>query len=168
LISRGSLSPSEVPEKAGVLGTEGRAIAVVDVCAASVWSGRVHKLFLAAGACLAIGCSAPARLAGRWVFLTHTSDEHPVAVGQSDVPRAGGPLHLVPGSAAAGACLPAEEYEQMFGATCEHESEGDAPGAESYVRWYCGGDLVVRARMEPCEERRDRFRVVEIAVATHE
>jgi hypothetical protein len=73
----------------------------------------------------------------------------------------------VPGSPAAGASLPAEEYEQMFGGTCEHESEGDA-SAEAYVRWYCGGDIAVRVRMEPCEEHRDRFRVVELGVATHE
>ena len=122
---------------------------------------------LAIGCVLAIGCAAPARLSGRFVYLTNRSDEHPVAVGQSDMPQAGGPLHLVPGSPAAGACMPAEEYEQMFGGTCDHESEGDAPGADANVRWYCGGSIAIRVRLEPCEEHRDRFRVTELAVATH-
>ena len=91
----------------------------------------------------AVGCAAPARLSGRFVYLTNASDDHPVAVGQSDQPQAGGPLHLVPGSPAAGACLPAEEDEQMFGETCEHESEGDAPGADAYVRCATSGELVL-------------------------
>jgi hypothetical protein len=113
---------------------------------------------------LASGCGGPARLAGRWVYLTNGGD-HPVAVGQADQPSGGGPLHLVPGSPAAGACMTAEEYDRTFGGICEHEPEGDAPGADANVRWYCGGDLVVRVRLEPCE-RRDRFRVAEVAVAT--
>jgi len=109
-------------------------------------------------------CASTARLTGRWVFLS--GGEH-IAVGQSDQPMGGGPLHLVPGSPAAGACLPAEDYETAFGGTCEHEPEGDAPGVDTYVRWYCSGALTVRVRLEPCE-RRDRLRVAEIAVATRE
>jgi hypothetical protein len=107
-------------------------------------------------------CTSTARLSGRWVLLTGNTG---IAVGQSDQPSGGGPLHLVPGSAAPGACLPSEEYERAFGGTCPHEPEGDAPGIEDRVRWYCHGDLAVRVRLEPCE-RRDRLRVVEIAVAT--
>lgn len=142
---------------------------MIDVCAARVWTPHVMlRLALLFAPCLlALGCAAPARLSGRYVYLTNRSDEHPVAVGQSDMPQAGGPLHLVPGSPAAGACMPAEEYEQMFGGTCEHESEGDVPGADANVRWYCGGSIAVRVRLEPCEEHRDRFRVTELAVATH-
>ena len=44
----------------------------------------------------------PARLTGRWVFLASGS---PVAVGQANTPSMGGPVQLLPGSPAAGACL---------------------------------------------------------------
>lgn len=113
---------------------------------------------LAAGAA---ACQAPARLAGRWVLLGSA----PVAVGQADAPSGGGPLRLVPGSPAAGACLAAEEYAQMFGPVCAHEPEGPPPGSEADVRWYCHGHLAVRVRFERCPSA-ERFRVAEFAVAT--
>lgn len=97
------------------------------------------------------------------MFLTTGA---PVAVGQSDQPTRGGPLHLIPGSPAPGACLPPADYDRAFGETCAHESEGDGP-LDSNVRWYCHGRLTVRVRLEPCE-RRDRLRVAEIAVSTLE
>ena len=108
-------------------------------------------------------CTSTARLTGRWVLLT---SETGIAVGQADRPNAGGPLHLVPGSPAPGVCLPPEELERSFGPTCAHEPEGESPAVEARVRWYCHGDLAVRVRVEPCE-RRERVRVVELAVATH-
>ena len=108
------------------------------------------------------GCAPTARLTGRWILLT-SGDA--IAVGQSDQPSNGGPMHLLPGSPAAGACMSAEELDEAFGARCDHEPEGDAPGVEERVRWYCGGSVSVRVRLEPCE-RRERVRVVEVAVAT--
>lgn len=113
---------------------------------------------------LVAACASPARITGRWVLLTSGA---PVAVGQADQPVHGGPLHLIPGSPAPGACLPAADYDRAFGETCPHESEGDAPGSDASVRWYCHGRLTVRVRFEPCE-RRDRLRVAEIAVSTLE
>ncbi len=98
------------------------------------------------------------------MFLTTGA---PVAVGQCDQPAQGGPLHLIPGSPAPGACLPAADYDRAFGETCPHESEGASPGIDSTVRWYCHGRLTVRVRLEACE-RRDRLRVAEIAVSTLE
>lgn len=109
-----------------------------------------------------VGCASPARIAGRWVLLTSGES---IAVGQADQPSAGGPLHLLPGSPAAGACLPEAELETYFGASISHESEGDAPGADAYVRWYGSGDVAVRVRLDRCD-RADRLRVVEIAIAT--
>lgn len=109
------------------------------------------------------GCSRPpAQLAGRWVFLAQGDD---IAVGQADIPEGGGPLHLVPGSPAAGACLSPAEFEQSFGPTCEHETEGGSPSAEAYVRWYCHGPVTVRVRFARCE-RAGQIRVAEVAVAT--
>ncbi len=107
-------------------------------------------------------CASPARLTGRHVFLVSGA---PVAIGQADQPENGGPLHLIPGSPAPGACLPAADYDRMFGETCTHESEGAAPGSDANVRWYCHGRVTVRVRLEACE-RRDRLRVAEIAVST--
>lgn len=109
-------------------------------------------------------CSSPARITGRWIFLASGT---PVAVGQSDQPSRGGPLHLIPGSPAPGACLPAADYDRAFGETCPHESEGEGVSVDSTVRWYCHGRLTVRVRLEPCE-RRDRLRVAELAVSTLE
>ena len=111
-----------------------------------------------------VGCTSTGHLTGRWVFLTSGS---PIAVGQADQPTMGGPLHLLPGSAAAGSCLPPAEYDRYFGATCPHETEGDAPGTDAIVHWYCHGSLTVRVRFDHCE-RADRLRVVEIAVSTVE
>jgi hypothetical protein len=108
------------------------------------------------------GCAPTARLTGRWIFLTGGDA---IAIGQSDQPMGGGPMHLVPGSPAAGACLTTEELDGSFGPRCPHEPEGEAPGIEERVRWYCGGSVAVRVRLEPCE-RRGRVRVVELAVAT--
>lgn len=122
---------------------------------------RSSTLLLSSFLALA-ACSSPARLTGRWVFLTAGA---PVAVGQSDQPERGGPLHLIPGSPAPGACLPAADYDRAFGETCPHESEG--ANIDATVRWYCHGRLTVRVRLEPCE-RRDRLRVAEIAVSTLE
>jgi hypothetical protein len=118
----------------------------------------VGVLALGSVACQA----APARLAGRWVLL---SGGAPVAVGQADAPEAGGPLRLVPGSPAAGACLAAQEYVQMFGPVCPHDPEGGPPGSDVDVRWYCQGQLAVRVRLERCPNAA-RLRVVELAVAT--
>jgi hypothetical protein len=112
--------------------------------------------------CLLVACSQPARLTGRWVYLVSGA---PVAVGQADQPAMGGPLHLIPGSPAPGACLPASEYDRAFGESCPHEAEGATPGAETLVRWYCHGKLTVRVRFEQCE-RRDRLRVTELAIST--
>ena len=113
----------------------------------------------------AVACQAPtARLSGRWVYL---SGNAPVAVGQAEGPAAGGPMRLVPGSPAAGACLGAEEYVQMFGPVCAHEPEAGPPGSDVDVRWYCHGHLAVRVRLERCPQA-GRFRVAELAVATSE
>ncbi len=112
----------------------------------------------------AAACAAPTHLTGRWVFLTSGA---PIAVGQADQPAQGGPLHLLPGSPAAGSCLPPAEYDSYFGPSCPHESEGDAPGVDATVRWYCHGSVTVRVRFEHCE-RPDRLRVVELAVSTVE
>ena len=111
----------------------------------------------------AVACAPPpARLTGRWVFLASGA---PVAIGQANSPSMGGPINLLPGSPAAGACLPPAEYEAAFGRTCPHESEGAAPGSEEGVRWYCQGALTVRVRYERCQNPQ-RLRVVELAVAT--
>lgn len=112
---------------------------------------------------LASACSTPpARLTGRWVFLASGA---PVAVGQANTPSMGGPVTLLPGSPAAGACLPPAEYESAFGRACPHESEGGPPGSDEDVRWYCNGPLTVRVRFERCQNRQ-RLRVAELAVAT--
>ena len=126
---------------------------------------NIKSVALGALAVGVVACqAAPARLAGRWVLL---SGNAPVAVGQADAPEAGGPLRLVPGSPAAGACLGAEEYVQMFGPVCPHEPEVGPPGSDVDVRWYCHGHLAVRVRLERCPHP-GRFRVVELAVATAE
>ncbi len=111
-----------------------------------------------------LGCQTPARVSGRWVFLASGA---PLAVGQADLPEAGGPLRLVPGSPAAGACMGPEEYVQMFGPVCEHEPETGPPGSDADVRWYCQGRLAVRVRLERCPQP-NRLRVVELAVTTAE
>lgn len=112
---------------------------------------------------LASACSTPpARLTGRWVFLASGA---PVAVGQANAPAMGGPIALLPGSPAAGACLPHAEYDAAFGRACPHEPEGGPPGADADVRWYCQGALTVRVRFERCQNPQ-RVRVVELAVAT--
>lgn len=118
----------------------------------------VLPLALSVAAC----STPPARLAGRWVFLAQGDA---IAVGQADIPEAGGPLHLVPGSPAAGACLTPEEFATYFGPTCPHEGEGGGPGAEADVRWYCHGPVTVRVRYARCENR-GRVRVAELAVST--
>ncbi len=105
-------------------------------------------------------CSQTAFVTGRWVYLS--GGEH-VAAGQAETPARGAPLHLMAGSAAGGACMSAEDYANSFGGTCPNE---EAMDESPLVRWYCGGDLTVRVRFEACEERPDRFRVVEVAVAT--
>lgn len=122
---------------------------------------RSLSLLLALGS-LAACATPPARLTGRWVFLAAGA---PVAVGQANTPSMGGPVALLPGSPAAGACLPMPEYDAAFGPACPHESEGGPAGADADVRWYCHGALTVRVRYGRCE-RRDRLRVVELAVAT--
>lgn len=110
-----------------------------------------------------VACTVPpARLSGRWVLLTGNA---PIAVGQSDRPEGGGPLRLVPGSPAAGACFGAEELVQMFGPVCQHEPEQGPPGSDVDVRWYCHGHLAVRLRLERCPAA-GRLRVAEMAVAT--
>lgn len=125
------------------------------------------KTFCLLGALVAlstVACSPPpARLTGRWIFLASASA--PIAVGQTEGPVAGGPMRLVPGSPAAGACLPPEEYDRMFGEVCPHEPENGPPGSDGDVRWYCHGNLTVRVRLERCE-RAGRFRVNEVAVAS--
>lgn len=108
------------------------------------------------------GCSPVGTLSGRYVFL---AEGETIAVGQANTPAGGGPVHLLPGSPAAGACLPSDEYDRMFGERCEHEPEGGSEANMAYVRWYCGGAVAVRVRLEPCEQR-DRLRVAEVAVAT--
>lgn len=121
---------------------------------------RVICLLVSVAACT----PPPARLTGRWVFLASGA---PVAVGQANTPSMGGPIGLLPGSPAAGACLPMVEYERAFGRTCPHEPEGAAPGSEDGVRWYCHGQLTVRARFERCQNPQ-RYKVIELAVATVE
>jgi len=112
---------------------------------------------------LTAACATPpARLTGRWVFL---ASGNPVAVGQANTPSMGGPIALLPGSPAAGACLPYAEYDAAFGRACPHEPEGGPPGADADVRWYCQGALTVRVRFERCQNPQ-RVRVVELAVAT--
>lgn len=119
------------------------------------------QLLLATLAIMALpACSQTAFVTGRWVYLS--GGEH-VAAGQAETPARGAPLHLMAGSAAGGACMSAEDYANAFGGTCPNE---EAMGESPLVRWYCGGDLTVRVRFEACEERPDRFRVVEVAVAT--
>jgi hypothetical protein len=103
-------------------------------------------------------------LSGRWVFLASGA---PLSVGQANTPSAGGPIQLLPGSPAAGACLPLSEYVSAFGPSCEHEPEGGPPGSEQGVRWYCHGQLTVRVRFEACPNP-ERFRVIEMAVSTVE
>ena len=110
----------------------------------------------------AVACQAPARVSGRWVFLASGT---PIAVGQADQPEGGGPLRLVPGSPAAGACMGPEEYVQMFGPVCEHEPEAGPPGSDADVRWYCHGAVAVRVRLERCPQP-NRLRVIELAVST--
>ena len=119
---------------------------------------RVLSLLFLASAC----ATPPARLTGRWVFLAAGS---PVAVGQANTPSMGGPVQLLPGSPAAGACLPPEEYTRAFGQACQHEPEGGPPGDDLGVRWFCQGALTVRVRFERCPNP-GRLRVVELAVAT--
>lgn len=119
---------------------------------------RVIGLLVTVAAC----STPPARLTGRWVFLASGS---PVAVGQANTPSMGGPVGLLPGSPAAGACLPLADYDRAFGAQCPHESEGGPPGSDEGVRWYCHGPVTVRARFERCQNPQ-RLRVVELAVAT--
>ncbi|MFO0628029.1 MAG: hypothetical protein U0325_20810 [Polyangiales bacterium] len=119
---------------------------------------RVLWVLLFTAAC----APPPARLTGRWVFLASGT---PVAVGQANTPSMGGPVQLLPGSPAAGACLPPAEYDRAFGPTCPHEPEGGPPGTDEGVRWYCQGNLAVRARFERCPNP-GRLRVVELAVAT--
>ena len=118
-------------------------------------------LLLAALAITALpACSQTAFVTGRWVYLS--GGEH-VGAGQAETPARGAPLHLMAGSAAGGACMSAEDYARSFGATCPSEEQMEE---SELVRWYCGGDITVRVRFEACEERADRFRVVEVAVAT--
>lgn len=112
---------------------------------------------------LAAGCATPpASLTGRWVFLAAGA---PLAIGQVNTPRLGGPIELIPGSPAAGACLPIADYDRAFGQSCAHEPEGGPPGSEEGVRWFCRGPLVARVRLERCQNPQ-RFRVVELALAT--
>ncbi len=123
-----------------------------------------NKRWLVGVLCLGgVACqAAPARISGRWVMLTGNA---PIAVGQSDLPEGGGPLRLVPGSPAAGACFGPEEFVQMFGPVCPHEPEQGPPGSDVDVRWYCQGQLAVRVRLERCPTA-GRLRVAELAVAT--
>lgn len=122
-----------------------------------------HKTMLSAFVLVgATACAPVATLSGRWVFL---AEREAIAVGQADQPVGGGPLHLLPGSPAGGACLSEGEYDSAFGERCEHEPEGASPEAEKLVRWYCGGKMALRVRFDRCEQP-DRFKVAEIAVAT--
>lgn len=86
-------------------------------------------------------------------------------MGQANAPAMGGPIGLLPGSPAAGACLPMSEYDTAFGRACAHEPEEGPPGSDADVRYYCRGELTVRVRFERCQNR-ERLRVAELAVAT--
>lgn len=133
---------------------------------------------LASAAC---GCGGgggkAARLSDGWVVASGVQGS---TFLDQPAPAAGQPLGQTPGQR----CLSNQQLLSAFGAICNHESENPGAGAQpssgdlgpgipptsDEVRWYCGGDLVVRVVLQRCSTQpggnMDGVTPVEIAVKT--
>lgn len=103
------------------------------------------------------GGTKTARLSDGWVVASGVQGS---TFLDQPTPAVGTPLGESPGQN----CLTNQQLLSAFGATCDHESEnadastqpssGDLgpgiPTTKNEVRWYCGGDLVVRVVLQRC------------------
>lgn len=125
----------------------------------------------------AVACAPPSRVSDGWAVTAGQGGGGFVDRGR---PTEGKPLATVAVNRAA--CLSDAQLLSVLGKPCDHETEntrqpatGDLepgiPAPTPEVRWYCGGDLVVRVVLERCDpsggNNLDGVRPLEIAVVTH-